>query len=53
MLTNTYYIDTLYPLQDQALQVIRRADTEFYLTGGTAACWKALTPDAACAYPTP
>lgn len=36
MLTNTDYIDTLYPLQDQALQVIRQVDTLFYLTGGTA-----------------
>lgn len=32
-----FYFDTLYPMQDQALRVIRSVDTEFYLTGGTAA----------------
>ena len=37
MLTNRYYLDTLYPLQDKALHIIRQLDTEFYLTGGTAA----------------
>jgi hypothetical protein len=32
-----FYFKTLYPFQDQALQVIRQVDTGFYLTGGTAA----------------
>jgi predicted nucleotidyltransferase component of viral defense system len=31
------YFGRLYPLQDQVLAAFSRADTEFYLTGGTAA----------------
>lgn len=37
MLTNGYYQDILYPLQDRALQIIHQLDTQFYLSGGTAA----------------
>lgn len=33
---NSYYSDTLYPLQDKVLQVIDTLKTPFYLTGGTA-----------------
>lgn len=33
----SYYFDTLYPFQDRVIRVINRADTGFYLTGGTAA----------------
>ena len=33
---NSYYSDTLYPLQDKVLQVIDELQTPFYLTGGTA-----------------
>jgi len=33
----SFYFDVLYPLQDRVIQTIHRADTEFYLTGGTAA----------------
>lgn len=33
---NSYYSDTLYPLQDKVLQVIDGLQTPFYLTGGTA-----------------
>ncbi len=36
MVTNTYYKDKLYPLQDKVLQIIGTLDTPFYLTGGTA-----------------
>lgn len=32
----SFYLDTLYPLQDEILQVISKLDTGFYLTGGTA-----------------
>lgn len=32
-----FYFDRLYPMQDEVLRLIRSADTEFYLTGGTAA----------------
>lgn len=32
-----FYFDVLYPFQDRVIQVINRADTGFYLTGGTAA----------------
>jgi predicted nucleotidyltransferase len=32
-----YYFGQLYPLQDQALKLIRSVETGFYLTGGTAA----------------
>jgi hypothetical protein len=35
--SSSFYFDVLYPLQDRVIQVINRADTEFYLTGGTAA----------------
>ncbi len=31
-----YYLDKLYPLQDQILKVIETLDLDFYLTGGTA-----------------
>lgn len=33
---NSYYNDTLYPLQDKVLKLIDNLDTPFYLTGGTA-----------------
>lgn len=33
---NSYYEDTLYPLQDKILKVIDVLKTPFYLTGGTA-----------------
>lgn len=33
----SFYFDTLYPLQDKALKVLRGLETGFYLTGGTAA----------------
>jgi len=33
---NSYYKNTLYPLQDKALKVIETSKTPFYLTGGTA-----------------
>lgn len=32
-----FYFDRLYPLQDAVLAVLRELETEFYLTGGTAA----------------
>jgi hypothetical protein len=32
----SFYLDTLYPIQDEVLQVISELDTRFYLTGGTA-----------------
>lgn len=32
-----YFIEQLYPLQDEVLGVISKVDTGFYLTGGTAA----------------
>ncbi len=31
-----YFLEKLYPLQDQALRVLAALDTGFYLTGGTA-----------------
>lgn len=34
---SAFYFDILYPFQDRAIQAINRADTGFYLTGGTAA----------------
>ncbi len=34
-LDSTFYFDRLYPLQDKALSVITKAETGFYLTGGT------------------
>lgn len=33
----SYYLETLYPLQNQALAVLSGLETGFYLTGGTAA----------------
>jgi len=33
---NSYYSDTLYPLQDRVLKVLDTLETPFYLTGGTA-----------------
>lgn len=36
MTNPSFYFDILYPLQDRAIQAIMQADTEFYLTGGTA-----------------
>ena len=33
----SFYVDTLYPLQDHALRTITRTGTGFYLSGGTAA----------------
>lgn len=33
---NSYYNDTLYPLQDKILKIIDDLKTSFYLTGGTA-----------------
>jgi len=33
---NSYYNDTLYPLQDKVLKLIDELKTPFYLTGGTA-----------------
>lgn len=32
-----FYFDRLYPLQDEVLTILRRLETGFYLTGGTAA----------------
>jgi len=37
MNNTNFYFDILYPMQDQALRVIRSVNTEFYLTGETAA----------------
>jgi hypothetical protein len=34
---NAYYFNQLYPLQDQALTLLRGLETGFYLSGGTAA----------------
>ncbi len=34
---STFYFDALYPFQDRVIKVINRADTNFYLTGDTAA----------------
>ena len=36
MAMNSYYNDTLYPLQDKVLKLINELQTPFYLTGGTA-----------------
>lgn len=33
---SSFYVTTLYPLQDKVLRDIDKLDTEFYLTGGTA-----------------
>lgn len=37
MANPAYYFDILYPFQDRVIKVINQADTEFYLSGGTAA----------------
>jgi hypothetical protein len=37
MINSSFYFDSLYPFQDQVIQSINEVDTEFYLTGGTAA----------------
>lgn len=37
MVNPSYYFDVLYPFQDRVIKVIDQADTDFYLTGGTAA----------------
>jgi hypothetical protein len=34
---NKSYFEDLYPFQDQVLKVISAVETDFYLTGGTAA----------------
>jgi len=34
---DSFYSQVLYPFQDQVLQIIQNLDTDFYLTGGTAA----------------
>ncbi|KKP50684.1 MAG: hypothetical protein UR42_C0024G0010 [Candidatus Roizmanbacteria bacterium GW2011_GWA2_33_33] len=36
MAMNSYYNDTLYPLQNKVLKLIDELQTSFYLTGGTA-----------------
>ena len=35
-MSNAYYLNSLYPLQDHVLQLLEAAKTPFYLTGGTA-----------------
>ncbi len=37
MANPSYYFDILYPFQDRVIKVINQVDTEFYLSGGTAA----------------
>lgn len=37
MVNSAFYFDILYPFQDRVIKVINQADTDFYLTGGTAA----------------
>jgi len=37
MANSSYYFDVLYPFQDRVIKVINQVDTEFYLSGGTAA----------------
>ena len=32
-----FYFETIYPFQDQVLQVLNEIETGFYLSGGTAA----------------
>ena len=34
---DSFYTGTLYPFQDEVLQVVDQSETEFYLSGGTAA----------------
>lgn len=36
MAMNSYYENTLYPLQDKILTILKSQKTQFYLTGGTA-----------------
>jgi len=36
-MSDSFYFDSLYPFQDEALTVFKTIETEFYLTGGTAA----------------
>lgn len=43
MANPSYYFDILYPFQDRVIQVINQVDTEFYLSGGTAASRGYLT----------
>ena len=33
---SSFYLNVLYPLQDRVLKMVNTAETEFYLTGGTA-----------------
>lgn len=37
MANPSYYFDVLYPFQDRVIKVISQVDTDFYLSGGTAA----------------
>jgi hypothetical protein len=37
MNNSSYYFEVFYPFQDRVFEVIKLVDTEFYLTGGTAA----------------
>jgi len=37
MINSSFFLDSLYPFQDEVLKVIHSVDTGFYLTGGTAA----------------
>lgn len=37
MLNSNFFINSLYPFQDRVLQLISALETDFYLTGGTAA----------------
>ncbi len=32
----SFYFDVLYPFQDRVIKILNKADTDFYLTGGTA-----------------
>lgn len=36
-MNQSFYFDSLYPLQDKVLRVLNQVETGFYLTGGTAA----------------
>ena len=36
MNNSSFYMDALYPFQDRVIKILNQADTEFYLTGGTA-----------------
>lgn len=37
MFNASFYLEKLYPFQDEVARIINQTDTEFYLTGGTAA----------------